>query len=111
MSILIKNGILVDSAGTKPADVLTEEGRISAIGNITGYCEAGRVIDATGMYILPGGVDPHVHMHLPAASGYSSDDFLTGSRAALFGGTTTISDLARPGRVQCIPHAMEKRMP
>lgn len=110
MSILIENGILVNSAGTIGADVLTEEGRISLIGHFTGDSGAGRVIDATGMYLLPGGVDPHVHMHLPTAAGYSSDDFLTGSRAALLGGTTTIIDFVTPDRGESLPHALEKRM-
>ena len=111
MSILIKNGTVVNSAGTIPADLLTDEGRISLIGHLNGDTGAGKVIDATGMYILPGGVDPHVHMHLPAAAaGYSSDDFLTGSRAALFGGTTTIIDFVTPNRGEPLPHALEKRM-
>ncbi len=110
MSILIKNGTVVNSAGTMQADLLTEEERISLIGHFKGDSEAGTVIDATGMYILPGGVDPHVHMHLPTAAGYSSDDFLTGSRAALFGGTTTIIDFVTPDRGESLPHALEKRM-
>ncbi len=110
MSILIKNGTVVNSAGTIPADLLTEEGRISVIGQVTGDSGAGRVIDATGMYLLPGGVDPHVHMHLSTVAGYSSDDFLTGSRAALFGGTTTIIDFVTPDRGESLPHALEKRM-
>lgn len=110
MSILIKNGILVNSAGTKTADVMTENGSISLIGHFTGDSGAVRVIDATGMYILPGGVDPHVHMHLPNAAGHSSDDFLTGSRAALFGGTTTIIDFVTPDRGESLPYALEKRM-
>lgn len=110
MSILIKNGILVNSTGTVPADVLTEEGRISVIGHVTGDSGAGSVIDAAGMYLLPGGVDPHVHMHLLTAVGFSSDNFLTGSRAALFGGTTTIIDFVTPERGESIPHALEKRM-
>lgn len=110
MNILIRNGIVVNSAGTIPADVLTEEGRISLIGHVTENSGADRVINATGMYILPGGVDPHVHMHLPTAAGYSSDDFLTGSRAALFGGTTTIIDFVTPDRGESLPHALEKRM-
>ena len=110
MSILIKNGTLVNSAGTIPADLLTDEGRISLIGHVNGDRGAGKEIDATGMYILPGGVDPHVHMHLPGAAGHSSDDFLTGSRAALFGGTTTIIDFVTPARGESLPHALEKRM-
>ena len=104
MSILIKNGTVVNSAGTIPAKLLTDEGSISLIGHLNGDTGAGKVIDATGMYILPGGVDPHVHMHLPAAvAGYSSDDFLTGSRAALFGGTTTIIDFVTPNRGEPLP--------
>jgi len=110
MSILIKNGTVVNSAGTMQADLLTKEDRISLIGHFKGDSQAGRVIDATGMYILPGGVDPHVHMHLPTAAGYSSDDFLTGSRAALYGGTTTIIDFVTPDRGESLPHALEKRM-
>ncbi len=110
MSILIKNGTVVNSAGSLPADVLTEEGRISHIGHVTGNSGADSVIDATGMYILPGSVDPHVHMHLPIAAGYSSDDFLTGGRAALFGGTTTFIDFVTPDRGESLPHALEKRM-
>ena len=110
MSILIKNGTVVNSAGTLSADVLTEEGRISLVGHFTGESGAIRVIDATGMYILPGGVDPHVHMHLPTAAGYSSDDFLIGSRAALFGGTTTIIDFVTPDSGESLPHALKKRM-
>ncbi|MBE0677257.1 MAG: dihydropyrimidinase [Bacteroidales bacterium] len=93
-----------------PADLLTEEGRISVIGQVIVDSGASRVIDATGMYILPGSVDPHVHVHLPTAAGYSSDDFLTGSRAALFGGTTTIIDFVTPDRGESLPRALEKRM-
>jgi dihydropyrimidinase len=110
MSILIKNGILVRSADTIRADILTMEGRISRIGHFTADSETDRVIDATGMYILPGGVDPHVHMHLPTPAGYSSDDFLSGSRAALFGGTTTLIDFVTPGRGEALPYALEKRL-
>lgn len=66
-------------------------------------------IDATGMYVIPGGVDPHVHFHLKTPAGYSSDDFFTGSRAALFGGTTTIIDFVTPDRGQSIIDALYQR--
>jgi len=110
MSIIIKNGTLVSSAGTMPADVLIEDDRISAVGQDIGYSEADSVIDAGGMFVLPGGVDPHVHMHLPSPAGFSSDDFLSGSRAALHGGTTTIIDFVTPEKGEPLPLALEKRM-
>jgi len=125
MSILIKNGIIVNHSGTMPADVLITDDIVSVVSPsdllITNGIEsvvspvslnydAGKVIDATGMYIIPGGVDPHVHMHLPSAAGYSSDDFFSGSRAALCGGTTTIIDFVTPARGESLPCALEKRM-
>ena len=64
MSILIRNGTVVNCDSTILADLLTEEGSISVVGSAAGLKVADRVIDAAGMYLLPGGVDPHVHMHL-----------------------------------------------
>ncbi len=125
MSILIKNGILVNPGGSGTADVLTTDGTvrdagtadvlitdgiISVVSPVIQNYDADRVIDAAGMYILPGGVDPHVHMHLPSEAGYSSDDFLSGSRAAIFGGTTTIIDFVTPEKGESLPVALEKRM-
>jgi len=110
MSILIKNGNLVSSAGTMTADVLIENDRVRTVGGENMHGRADRVIDAAGMFLLPGGVDPHVHMHLPSPAGYSSDDFLTGSRAALHGGTTTLMDFVTPERGEPLPRALEKRM-
>ena len=110
MSVLIRNGILVNSSGTMPADVLIIDRKISVVSSVSLSYEAGREIDAAGSFILPGGVDPHVHMHLPSVAGYSSDDFLSGSRAALSGATTTIIDFVTPARGESLPHALEKRM-
>jgi dihydropyrimidinase len=56
--------------------------------------EADKVIDASGKLVIPGGIDPHTHLELPFGGTYSSDDFFTGTRAAAFGGTTTIIDFA-----------------
>ena len=110
MNILIKNGILVNPEGSGPADVLTKDDIISIVSPVSLNYDADRVIDAAGMYILPGGIDPHVHMHLPSAAGHSSDDFNSGSRAALFGGTTTIIDFVTPEKGDPLPVALEKRM-
>jgi dihydropyrimidinase len=110
MKILIKNGIVVTSDNTSAADILIDDGTITTVGSRLSDTGTDRVIDAAGMYILPGGVDPHVHMHLPSTAGYSSDDFFTGSRAALYGGTTTIIDFVTPRKGELLGDALEKRM-
>jgi dihydropyrimidinase len=109
MKILIKNGTVINISVSSAADVLIEDGIIVSTGPGLTEQKADRIIDATGKYILPGGIDPHVHMHLPVAGGFSSDDFLTGSRAAIYGGTTTILDFVTPIRGESLPGALEKR--
>lgn len=89
MSILIKNGHVVTAAEDFIADVFIEGETISAIGKNL-QVKADKVIDATGKYIFPGGIDPHVHLDMPFMGTYSSDDYETGTRAALFGGTTSV---------------------
>jgi len=110
MLTLIKNGSVVRASGTEEEDILIDGGTIVATGHGLLPGNGCRVIDARGMYVLPGGIDPHVHMHLPSPAGHSSDDFLTGSRAALYGGTTTIIDFVTPERGESLPLALEKRM-
>ncbi len=110
MEIHIKNGTLVTAEHTFAADILIEEGKITRIENSGIPSTPGqKAIDASGMLIFPGGIDPHVHMHLPTPAGFSSDDFLTGSRAALFGGTTTLIDFVTPSRGEPLCTALEKR--
>ncbi len=75
------------------ADILIEDGTVSLIGKMLDI-EADKVIDASGKLVIPGGIDPHTHMDLPFGGTSSSDDFFTGTRAAAFGGTTTIIDFA-----------------
>ncbi len=110
MNILIRNGIVVTGSHIQTADILIREGTIAEV--VPGLPEncADRIIEAGGKYILPGGVDPHVHMHLPGPAGFSSDDFFTGSRAALYGGTTTLIDFVTPARGEPLTKALEKRM-
>ncbi|GAA3278378.1 MULTISPECIES: dihydropyrimidinase [Dactylosporangium] len=101
--LLIKGGTVVGPQGAIPGDVLVVGEKISAIfmpgdGPVEGDFET---LDATGKYVIPGGVDAHTHMELPFGGTFASDTFDTGTRAAAFGGTTTIIDFAvqRTGEV------------
>lgn len=96
MRTLIQNGTVVTATDTVKADVVIEDERIAAIG-IGMRVDADATIDATDRYVMPGGVDAHTHMDLPFGGSFCSDDFETGSRAAAFGGTTTIVDFALQG--------------
>ncbi|MER5494044.1 dihydropyrimidinase [Streptomyces sp. NPDC002490] len=95
---LIRGGLVVTAAEEVHADVLIEDGRIAALaGHTTATARswtADRVIDATRKYVIPGGVDAHTHMELPFGGTAASDTFETGTRAAAWGGTTTIVDFA-----------------
>jgi dihydropyrimidinase len=94
MKTLIQNGSLVTSKRTYSADVLIEDERIKDIASGLPASSADRVIDARGLYVLPGGIDVHTHLDMPFGGTTSSDDFETGTRAAAFGGTTTLIDFA-----------------
>ncbi|HTI90813.1 MAG TPA: dihydropyrimidinase [Puia sp.] len=91
MSVLIKNGRIVTAADDYIGDVFIEGETISALGKNLSL-QADTTIDATGFLVLPGGVDPHVHLDMPFMGTFSSDTHETGTRAALFGGTTTVID-------------------
>ncbi|NNC51229.1 MAG: amidohydrolase family protein, partial [Flaviramulus sp.] len=91
MSILIKNGRVVTASESYIADVYTEGEKIIAIGKDLNY-QADKIIDATDKLVFPGGIDPHVHLDMPFMGTYSSDDYETGTRAALHGGTTMVID-------------------
>jgi dihydropyrimidinase len=91
MATLIKNGTLITALETFEADILIEDEKISLIGKDLHHPDAD-VIDANGKLIMPGGIDPHVHLDLPMFGTVSSDDHYTGHKAAAFGGTTTVMD-------------------
>lgn len=93
MRTLIKNGRVVTAVDDYVADIFIDGETVTTIGK-TLDIEADAVIDASGKLVIPGGIDPHTHMELPFGGTYSSDDFFTGTRAAAFGGTTTIIDFA-----------------
>ncbi len=110
MNILIKNGTIVTSDRTFSSDIYIYDNKITQIGNSLNISESiDKTIDAKGFYIFPGGIDPHVHMHLPTPAGYSSDDFESGSSAALFGGTTTLIDFVTPLKGQTLIEALNQR--
>ncbi|MBW7951944.1 MAG: amidohydrolase family protein, partial [Chitinophagaceae bacterium] len=91
MSILIKNGNIITATDNYVADIFIEGETIQAIGKNLSI-KADTVIDATGKLIFPGGIDPHVHLDMPFMGTFSSDSYETGTRAALYGGTTMVID-------------------
>ena len=91
MSILIKNGRVANASEEFQADIYIEGEQIVAIGANLPY-KAEKTIDASGKVVIPGGIDPHVHLDMPFMGTFSSDDYETGTRAALFGGTTMVID-------------------
>jgi len=93
-SILIRNGTVVNAEGSAAADILIEGEKIREIAPSLSIPNVDRVIDASGLLLLPGGIDVHTHLDMPFGGTTSSDDFETGTRAAAFGGTTTIVDFA-----------------
>ncbi len=93
MRTLIKNGRIITAVDDYMADVYIEGEQIKAIGQNLPL-QAERTIDATGKYVIPGGIDVHTHMELPFGGTFASDDFQTGTIAAAHGGTTTIIDFA-----------------
>jgi len=99
MSVLIKNGRIITAVDDYIADIFIEEETVSMIGKNL-QVKADKIIDATDKLVLPGGIDPHVHLDLPFMGTFSSDDYETGTRAALFGGTTSVIDyvIQTPGK-------------
>ena len=95
---LIRNGTVVTAHETRAADVLIEGERIKEVRAGIPQDSASTVIDAAGMYVLPGGIDAHTHLDMPFGGTTSADDFETGTRAAAFGGTTCIVDFAIQAR-------------
>src|SRR5690348_14109409 len=93
---LITGGTIVTAADTYKGDVLIDGEKIAQIGKTLKAAGAKR-INATGKYVIPGGIDVHTHMELPFGGTFASDDFETGTVAAAFGGTTSIVDFAVQG--------------
>jgi len=95
MRKIIQGGTVITAGDTIKADVLIEDGVILAVGDLSNDIRKDdEIIDASGLLVMPGGIDPHTHLEMPFGGTVSSDDFFTGHRAAAFGGTTTHIDFA-----------------
>ena len=100
MRILVSGGSVLSSTGAADMDVLIDGERVAALAApgtevAASWAQAAdRVLDASGRYVLPGGIDAHTHMEMPFGGTSSVDTFETGTRAAAWGGTTTIIDFA-----------------
>jgi dihydropyrimidinase len=105
MAVLISGGTIVTAEQTWRADVLCENGTISAIGAELDAPRGATTIDAGRQYVMPGGIDPHTHMQLPFMGTVASDDFESGTAAGLAGGTTMIIDFVIPNPQQNIMEA------
>ncbi|MCX6291653.1 MAG: dihydropyrimidinase [Bacteroidetes bacterium] len=107
MSILIKNGRIITASEDYVADIFMEGEKISVIGkNLT--MKADETIDAKGNFIFPGGIDPHVHLDMPFMGTFSSDNYETGTLAALHGGTTMVIDFVLQTQGKSLRHALEQ---
>src|ERR1044071_8447762 len=106
MRTVIRNGRIVTAVDDYHADLLIEDGTIAMIGKSIDV-DADRIIDAKGRLVIPGGIDPHTHMELPFGGTSASDTFETGTRAAAFGGTTTIIDFAVQYKGQALAEALD----
>ncbi len=106
MKTLIKNGTIVTASDTYKADVLIDGEKIAMIGtNLPS--EGAEVIDASGKYLIPGGIDAHTHLDMPFGGTITADDFYTGQSAAAFGGTTTHIDFALQQKGQTLKQGVE----
>ncbi|MDR3516012.1 MAG: dihydropyrimidinase [Azospirillaceae bacterium] len=105
MSILIRGGTVVTADQTYRADVCCDNGLIAAIGENLDVPSGAQIVDAGGLLVMPGGIDPHTHMELPFMGTVSSENFFTGTSAAAAGGTTTIIDFVMPAPQQSLLEA------
>src|SRR6202795_1437914 len=107
---IIVNGRVATATDTYTSDVAIRDGKIAAIGQTLPKENAAKIIDAGGKYVLPGGIDVHTHLDMPFGGTTSADDFETGTRAAAFGGTTTLIDFAIQYKGQTLRTAFDTWM-
>src|SRR5205809_1765032 len=107
MSLSIKNGRIITADADQVADIFIEGETIRAIGKDLPM-KADKEIDASGMLVFPGGIDPHVHLDMPFMGTFSSDTHETGTRAALYGGTTTVIDFVLQKQGHSLREALDE---
>src|SRR5512143_1305032 len=107
---IIANGTIATAVDTYNADIGISDGKISAIAASLPREQGKKIIDAKGKLVIPGGIDVHTHLDMPFGGTTSADDFETGSRAALFGGTTTLIDFAIQYKGQSLREAWDTWM-
>ena len=107
MSLFIKNGRIITATDDYVADIFCEGETITQIGTDLEAPADAKVIDATGKYVFPGFIDPHVHIYLPFMGTYAKDDYESASKAALVGGTTTLIEMCCPSRTESPLEAFE----
>jgi dihydropyrimidinase len=107
---IIVNGRVATATDTYTSDVAINDGKISALGHSLPRENVGKIIDAAGKYVVPGGIDVHTHLDMPFGGTTSADDFETGTRAAAFGGTTTLIDFAIQYKGQTLRTAFDTWM-
>ena len=107
MRTLFKGGTVVSGQGTRPGDVLVEGVTISAVGTDLS-ADGAQIVDCAGKLLFPGFIDAHTHFDLAVAGTVTADDFATGSRAALRGGTTTVIDYAAPDKGETLAYGLAK---
>lgn len=105
--LVVRNGLVVSPGGSQRADIAILDGRVAAAGTVTG--RARRTVDATGLHVLPGGVEPHMHVENEFLGLSTANDFYTQSVAAAFGGTTTLFDFANTPRGGSLVESLERR--
>ncbi|MGE0491217.1 MAG: dihydropyrimidinase [Vulcanimicrobiota bacterium] len=107
MKILIQNGEIVNAAETFKADLLIDGEKIVAVGHNLPTDGVDKIYDAKGKYVMPGGIDVHCHLAMPFMGTVSKDDFSTGTRCAVAGGTTSIIEFCLPAKGQSLKEALE----
>jgi dihydropyrimidinase len=107
MSLLIKNGRIITADADYVADIFIDGEVVHTIGKNLPV-NADEIIDATGKLVFPGGIDPHVHLDMPFMGTFSSDNYETGTRAALFGGTTMVIDFILQKQGNSLRAALEE---
>ena len=110
-SLLIKNGLVVDTEWTRHSDILVEGSRIRRIArniSVEDCPEDVHVVDATGLCVLPGIIDAHTHYHLVSRGTVTADSFLEGSKLASYGGVTTVVDFADDNKVSLLSSTKER---